>query len=60
MMILVSFRFVYLAASINLNGFAEVVVQVASIIPLVALFQVFDATAGVTNGVLRARGRQVR
>lgn len=33
---------------------------VASIIPLVALFQVFDATSAVTNGVLRARGRQVR
>jgi Na+-driven multidrug efflux pump len=42
------------------NGIAEVVTLVASIIPLVALFQVFDATSAVTNGVLRARGRQVR
>ena len=31
----------------------------ASTIPLVALFQVFDATGAVTNGILRARGRQV-
>ena len=45
---------------IELNGVAEVVTLVASIIPLVALFQVFDATSAVTNGVLRARGRQVR
>jgi len=33
--------------------------MVATIIPLVALFQVFDGTAGVTNGILRARGKQV-
>jgi multidrug resistance protein, MATE family len=32
---------------------------VASIIPLVALFQVFDGVAGVSGGILRARGRQV-
>ena len=32
---------------------------VASVLPLVALFQVFDGLAGTTGGVLRARGRQV-
>lgn len=37
----------------------EVVILVASIIPLVALFQVLDGLAGVTNGILRARGKQV-
>lgn len=31
----------------------------ASILPLVALFQIFDGMGAVTNGVLRARGRQV-
>jgi len=40
------------------NNDPEVVTLVASIIPFVALFQVFDATSAVTNGVLRARGRQ--
>lgn len=33
---------------------------VAHILPLVAMFQIFDGVAGVTNGILRARGKQVR
>ena len=32
--------------------------MVASILPLVALFQVFDGNAAVTAGILRARGKQ--
>ena len=36
-----------------------VVNLVASMLPLVALFQVFDGLSGVTGGVLRARGKQV-
>lgn len=39
---------------------AEVVELVASILPLVALFQVFDGVASVTGGILRAEGKQVR
>lgn len=31
----------------------------ASILPLVALFQVFDGLSAVTAGILRARGKQV-
>lgn len=57
---LISFRLRNVSAKFYLNGFVEVVTLVASIVPLVALFQVFDATAAVTGGVLRARGRQVR
>lgn len=34
--------------------------MVASILPVVALFQVFDALNGVSAGILRARGKQVR
>ncbi|KAH0581706.1 hypothetical protein H2248_011392 [Termitomyces sp. 'cryptogamus'] len=41
------------------NNDPEVVLLVASIIPLVALFQVFDGNAAVTAGILRARGKQV-
>ncbi|KAG6915212.1 hypothetical protein DXG01_012683 [Tephrocybe rancida] len=41
------------------NDDPEVVKLVASIIPLVALFQVFDGNSAVTAGVLRARGKQV-
>ena len=41
-------------------GYVEVVALVASIIPLVALFQVFDGTSAVAAGILRARGKQVR
>ncbi|KAF7348491.1 RNA helicase [Mycena venus] len=38
----------------------EVVVElVAAILPLVALFQVFDGTGAVTGGILRARGKQM-
>lgn len=37
----------------------EVVTLVASILPLVALFQVFDGNAATTAGILRARGKQV-
>jgi multidrug resistance protein, MATE family len=36
----------------------EVAELVAHILPLVALFQVFDGLSGVTNGILRARGKQ--
>lgn len=32
--------------------------MVASVLPLVALFQVFDGICGVTAGILRARGMQ--
>lgn len=39
---------------------AEVVRLVGAILPTVALFQVFDANAAVTGGILRARGKQVR
>ncbi|KAG6876116.1 hypothetical protein C0992_000912 [Termitomyces sp. T32_za158] len=41
------------------NDDSEVVSLVASILPLVALFQVFDGNAAVTDGILRARGKQV-
>ncbi|KAJ6548473.1 multidrug/Oligosaccharidyl-lipid/Polysaccharide flippase [Mycena capillaripes] len=36
-----------------------VVEMVASTLPLVALFQLFDSTTAVTGGILRARGKQV-
>lgn len=35
-----------------------VVALVSSVLPLVALFQIFDGVSAVTNGVLRARGKQ--
>lgn len=35
-----------------------VVASVASILPLVALFQVFDGLSAITAGVLRAVGKQ--
>ncbi|KAG6899440.1 hypothetical protein C0995_005955 [Termitomyces sp. Mi166 len=41
------------------NSDPEVVSLTASILPLVALFQVFDGNAAVTAGILRARGKQV-
>ncbi|KAF8067574.1 mate-domain-containing protein [Lyophyllum atratum] len=41
------------------NNDPEVVNLVASILPLVALFQVFDGNAAITAGILRARGKQV-
>ncbi|KAG5352495.1 hypothetical protein C0989_002049 [Termitomyces sp. Mn162] len=41
------------------NSDPDVVSLVASILPLVALFQVFDGNAAVTDGILRARGKQV-
>ncbi|KAF8582562.1 multidrug/Oligosaccharidyl-lipid/Polysaccharide flippase [Ramaria rubella] len=40
------------------NNDPDVVGLVASILPLVALFQVFDGLSATTGGVLRARGRQ--
>ena len=40
------------------NRDPEVISLVASILPLVALFQVVDGVAGVTAGILRARGKQ--
>jgi hypothetical protein len=33
--------------------------MVEATIPFVALVQVFDGTVAVTNGILRARGKQV-
>ncbi|KAF7291886.1 RNA helicase [Mycena indigotica] len=41
------------------NDDPEVVALVASILPLVALFQVFDGTSGVAGGILRAKGKQM-
>ncbi|KAF8736131.1 hypothetical protein AX14_000853 [Amanita brunnescens Koide BX004] len=41
------------------NDDPEVVQLVGSILPLVALFQVFDANAAANAGILRARGKQV-
>lgn len=40
------------------NDDPEVVTLVASILPLVAVFQVFDGTNAVAGGILRARGKQ--
>jgi len=40
------------------NNDPNVIKLVASIIPLVALFQVFDGLSGVSGGILRARGKQ--
>ncbi|KAI9510175.1 MATE efflux family protein [Russula earlei] len=40
------------------NNDPNVVRIVASILPLAALFQVFDGLSGVTAGILRARGKQ--
>jgi len=40
------------------NDDPSVIRVVASIIPIVALFQVFDGLSGVTGGILRARGKQ--
>ncbi|KAJ7484518.1 MATE efflux family protein [Mycena latifolia] len=41
------------------NDDPVVVDLVAQILPLVALFQVFDGTCGVTGGILRAKGKQM-
>ncbi|KAF9441560.1 MATE efflux family protein [Macrolepiota fuliginosa MF-IS2] len=41
------------------NDDPEVVQMVAGILPLVALFQVFDGTSAVTGGILRAQGKQL-
>jgi MATE family multidrug resistance protein len=38
---------------------SEVVSLVATILPLCALFQVFDGTAAVAGGILRAQGKQL-
>ncbi|KAJ3485634.1 hypothetical protein NLI96_g4836 [Meripilus lineatus] len=40
------------------NDDPEVVSLVASILPIVALFQVFDGQSAVSSGVLRAQGKQ--
>ena len=37
----------------------EVVKLVASILPILGLFQVFDGWGAVTAGILRAKGKQV-
>ena len=44
----------------RLTVIVGVVTLVASILPLVALFQVVDFLNGVSGGVMRARGKQVR
>ena len=41
------------------NDDPEVVSIVASVLPIVAMYQVFDGTNNVGGGVLRARGMQV-
>ncbi|KAI0284705.1 MATE efflux family protein [Russula aff. rugulosa BPL654] len=41
------------------NDDPNVVKLVASILPIVALFQVFDGLNGVSGGILRARGKQL-
>ncbi|KAG2143521.1 MATE efflux family protein [Suillus bovinus] len=41
------------------NDDPEVVALVASILPLVAMYQVFDGVAAVTGGVLRVQGKQL-
>lgn len=41
------------------NDDPEVVALVASILPLVAMYQVFDGITAVTGGVLRAQGKQL-
>ncbi|KAF5385183.1 hypothetical protein D9615_000933 [Tricholomella constricta] len=40
------------------NNDPEVVKVVAAVIPLIALFQIVDSNAAVTQGILRARGKQ--
>jgi len=40
------------------NDDPAVLALVSSVLPLVALFQVFDGVSGVTAGILRAQGRQ--
>ncbi|KAI0064869.1 MATE efflux family protein [Artomyces pyxidatus] len=40
------------------NDDPTVITLVASILPLVALFQVFDGLSAVSGGILRARGKQ--
>ncbi|KIY63126.1 multidrug/Oligosaccharidyl-lipid/Polysaccharide flippase [Cylindrobasidium torrendii FP15055 ss-10] len=37
----------------------EVISMTAEILPIVAIFQVFDGAAGVVNGIMRARGIQI-
>lgn len=41
------------------NDDPEVVAYVSDILPLAALFQVFDGTAAVAGGILRAQGKQL-
>ncbi|KAG1884438.1 mate-domain-containing protein [Suillus subluteus] len=41
------------------NDDPEVVTLVASVLPVVAMYQVFDGIAAVTSGVLRAQGKQL-
>ncbi|KAF9254337.1 MATE efflux family protein [Marasmius fiardii PR-910] len=41
------------------NEDPSVASMVRSILPLMAMFQIFDATGAVTSGILRARGKQV-
>ncbi|KIY45098.1 MATE efflux family protein [Fistulina hepatica ATCC 64428] len=41
------------------NDDPEVLALVASVLPLVALFQVFDGLGGVTGGIFRAKGQQI-
>ncbi|GAW08891.1 multidrug oligosaccharidyl-lipid polysaccharide flippase [Lentinula edodes] len=41
------------------NNDPDVVSMVASITPILAVCQIFDGTAGITSGILRARSKQV-
>jgi Na+-driven multidrug efflux pump len=41
------------------HSVSEVVALVASILPLVAMYQVFDGITAITGGVLRAQGKLV-
>ena len=52
--------FTVFACRYEVNSAADIVKLVAAILPIVALFQVFDATSAVNSGILRATGRQVR
>jgi Na+-driven multidrug efflux pump len=41
-----------------LTACVDVAKMVTSILPFVALFQMFDGNVGITGGILRARGKQ--
>ncbi|KAK1226834.1 ethionine resistance protein [Marasmius sp. AFHP31] len=45
--------------SLLFNEDPNVAAIVTEVLPLMALFQVFDATGAITSGILRARGKQL-